>query len=60
MEAKGVNVHSNIMENTRKEDIILELGGEWLRVGLVGDRVPRKAIRSKGCLRYNATHPTRY
>lgn len=33
----------NNMEG-RKEDIIIELGNEWIRVGLVGDRVPRKTF----------------
>lgn len=34
------------MEN-RKEDIIIELGSEWVRVGLVSDRLPRKSFESK-------------
>ena len=31
------------MEN-RKEDIIMEIGAEWVRVGLVSDKVPRKSF----------------
>lgn len=31
------------MDN-RKEDIILEIGSEWVRVGLVADKVPRKTF----------------
>ena len=31
------------MEN-RKEDIIMEIGAEWIRVGLVSDKVPRKSF----------------
>ena len=44
------------MENSKKEDIIIELGGEWLRVGLVGDKVPRKSIRNKGYLLFSSTN----
>jgi actin-related protein len=40
------------MESTKKEDIIIELGSEFIRVGLVGDKVPRKTIRSGNVLRY--------
>jgi actin-related protein len=39
------------MENNRKEDIIIELGAEWIRVGLVGDKAPRKTFRSKSLMK---------
>jgi actin-related protein len=35
-----------MIENSRREDIIIELGQEYIRVGLVGDKVPRKTIKA--------------
>ena len=35
-----------MIENTKREDIIIELGGENIRVGLVGDKVPRKTLKT--------------
>jgi len=35
-----------MIESSKKEDIIIEIGTENLRVGLVGDKVPRKIIKS--------------
>lgn len=43
-----------MMENTKKEDIIIELGGEYIKVGLVGDKIPRKSLRSGYLLKYNS------
>lgn len=41
-----------MIENTKREDIILELGGEFIRVGLVGDKVPRKTLKSGNYFKY--------
>jgi hypothetical protein len=35
-----------MIEISKKEDIIIEVGSENIRVGLVGDKVPRKIIKS--------------
>lgn len=35
-----------MIENSKREDIIIELGGENIRVGLVGDKLPRKTIKT--------------
>lgn len=42
---------------SRKEDIIIELGGEWMRVGLVGDRTPRKTLPSEDIVPYRSEMP---
>lgn len=41
-----------MIENTKREDIIIELGNEFIRVGLVGDKVPRKTLKSGNTLKY--------
>jgi hypothetical protein len=41
-----------MIENTKREDIIIELGGEYIRVGLVGDKVPRKTLKTGNYLKY--------
>jgi len=40
-----------MIENTKREDIIIELGGENIRVGLVGDKVPRKTFKTGSTLK---------
>lgn len=34
------------MESSKKDDIIIELGFEFIRAGLVGDKGPRKTLRT--------------
>lgn len=41
-----------MIENTKREDIIIELGGENIRVGLVGDKVPRKTLKTGNSLKF--------
>ena len=41
----------------RKEDIIIELGKEWIRVGLVADRMPRKTFESKELATFKSDLP---
>ena len=43
-----------MIENYKKEDIIIELGSEFIRVGLVGDKIPRKTIKAGNNLKYPA------
>lgn len=42
---------------SRKEDIIFELGREWVRVGLIGDRIPRKTFEAKELGSYRSDLP---
>ena len=44
------------MDN-RKEDIILEIGSEWIRVGLVADKVPRKTFSASVFNSYKGEKP---
>ena len=48
---KRLNIYLNQINqmetNSRKDDIIIEIGSEWLRMGLVGEKVPRKSLRAK-------------
>mgnify|MGYP000876466798 FL=1 len=46
-----------MIESSKKEDIIIELGNEYIRVGLVGDKVPRKLIKSGYLLKVLASQP---
>ncbi len=43
------------MENSKREDIIIELGHENIRVGLVGDKAPRKNIKTDNLFKNPAT-----
>ena len=45
-----------MMENSRREDIIIEIGQEFIRVGLVGDKVPRKTIKSSQYFKNPSTY----
>lgn len=40
---------------TKREDIIIELGGEFIRVGIVGDKIPRKTLKAGNSLKYPST-----
>ena len=45
-----------MIDSSKKEDIIIEIGSENIRVGLVGDKVPRKIIKSALYFRTLANH----